>query len=59
MKWFFLEILLKINSSLCKMKSKVTIRITNTDFYTQSLYILLMVLEIFKTILFVQISFIK
>ena len=59
MTWFFLEILLKINSSLCKMKSKVTIGVTNTAFYTQSLYILLIVLEIFKTILFVQISFIR
>ena len=59
MKWFFLEILLKINSSSCKMKSKVTIGVTNTAFYTQSLYILLMVMEIFNTVLFVQISFIK
>ena len=40
-----------ISSSLCKMKSKVTIGVNNTAYYTQSLYILLMVMEIFSTIL--------
>ena len=54
MKWLFLGILLKITSSLCKMKSKVTIREKNTAHYTHSLYILLTVTEIFNTILFVS-----
>ena len=54
MKWLFLGILLKITSSLCKMKSKVTIRVKNTAHYTHSLYILLTVTEIFNTILFVS-----
>ena len=54
MKRLFLEILLKITSSLCKMKSKVTIGVKNTAHYTHSLYILLTVMEIFNTILFVS-----
>ena len=54
MKWLFLGILLKITSSLCKMKSKVTIGVKNTAHYTHSLYILLTVMEIFNTILFVS-----
>ena len=41
MKWLFLEVLLKITSSLCKMKSKVTIGVKNTAHYTHLLYILL------------------
>ena len=41
MKWLFLGITLKITSSLCKMKSKVTIRGKNTAHYTHLLYILL------------------
>ena len=48
MKWLFLRILLKITSSLCKMKSKVTIGVKNTAHYTHSLYILLTVMEIFN-----------
>ena len=51
MKWLFLGISLKITSSLCKMKSKVTIGVKNTTHYTHSLYILLTVMEIFNTIL--------
>ena len=39
-------------SSLCKMKSEVTIGVKNTAHYTHSLYILLTVMEIFNTILF-------
>ena len=39
-------------SSLCKMKSEVTIGAKNTAHYTHSLYILLTVMEIFNTILF-------
>ena len=54
MKWLFLGILLKITSSLCKAKSKVTIGVKNTARYSQLLYILLMVMEIFNTILFVS-----
>ena len=54
MKWLFLGILLKITSSLCKAKSKVTIGVKNTARYSQLLYILLMVMEIFITILFVS-----
>ena len=68
MKCLFLGILLKITSSLCKMKSKVTIGAKNTAHYTHLLYILLRVMEIINLILFVssvmittmiQISFIK
>ena len=47
-------ILLKITSSLCKMKSNVIIVVKNTEHYTHSLYILLTVMEIFNTILFVS-----
>ena len=54
MKSFFLGISLKITSSLCKMKSEVTIGVKNTAHYTHSLYILLRVMEIFNTILFVS-----
>ena len=53
MKQFFLGILLKITSSSCKMKSKVTFGIKNTAHYTHSLYILLTVMGIFNTNLFV------
>ena len=68
MKCLFLGILLKITSSLCKMKSKVTIGAKNNAHYTHLLYILLRVMEIINLILFVsslmittmiQISFIK
>ena len=45
---------LKITSSLCKMKSKVTIGVKNTAHYTHSLFILLKVMEIFNTIFFVS-----
>ena len=51
MKLLFLGILLKITSSLCKMKSEVTIGVKNTANHTHSLYILLTVMEIFDTIL--------
>ena len=54
MKWLFLSISLIITSSLCKMKSKVTIGVKNTAHYTHSLYILLTVMDIFNTILFVS-----
>ena len=54
MKWLFLGILLKITSTSCKMKSKVTIGVKNTAHYTNSLYVLLMVMEISNTILFVS-----
>ena len=54
MKWLFLGISLKITSSLCKMKSKVTTGVKNTAHFTHSLYILLAVMEIFNTILFVS-----
>ena len=47
------------SSSLCKMKSKVTIGIKNTAYYTQSLYILLMVMEIINTVLFLSSLMIK
>ena len=47
-------ILLKITSSLCKMKSNVIIIVKNTEHYTHLLYILLTVMEIFNTILFVS-----
>ena len=50
MKWLFLGISLKLTSSLCKMKSKVTIGVKNTAHYNPSLYILL-TMEIFNTIL--------
>ena len=50
---FFLGILLKITSALCKMKSKVTIGVKNTS-STPLVYILLMVMEIFHTILFIS-----
>ena len=53
MKWLFLGISLKIASSLCKMKSNVTIGVKNTAHYTYSLYDLLTVMEIFNTIVFV------
>ena len=53
MKWLFLGISLKLTSSLCKMKSKVTIGVKNTAHYNPSLYILL-TMEIFNTILFVS-----
>ena len=43
--------MLKITSSLCKIISKVTNRVKNTAHYTYLLYILLMVIEIFNTIL--------
>ena len=68
MKWLFVGILLKITSSLCKMKSKLTIGVKNPGYYTHLLYILLTVMEIFNTILFcsslmitttIQILFIK
>ena len=52
MKGLFLGISLKITSSLCKMKSKITIGIKNTAHYTHSLYILVTMMEIFTTILF-------
>ena len=52
MKWLFLGILLKITSSLCKMKFKVTIGVKNARNHTHSLYILLTVMELFHTILF-------
>ena len=54
MKWLFLGISLKITSSLCKMKCKVTTGVKNTAHFTHSLYILLAVMEIFNTILFVS-----
>ena len=54
MKWLFLGIMLKITSSLCKMKSTVTIRVKNAAHYTHLLYILLTMMEIFNTILFVS-----
>ena len=54
MKRLFLRISVKIASSLCKRKSKVTNGVKNTAHYTYSLYILLTVMEIFNTILFVS-----
>ena len=54
MKWLFLGILLKISTSLCKMKSKVIIGVKNTAHYTHLLYILLTMMEIFNIILFVS-----
>ena len=50
----FLGILLKISSSLCKIKAKVTIGVKNTAHYTHLFYILLTVMEIFNTIVFVS-----
>ena len=50
----FQGILLKITSSLCKIKFKVTIGVKNTAHYTYLLYILLTVMEIFNTIVFVS-----
>ena len=54
MKQLFFRISLKIISSLCKMKSKVTIGVKNTSHYTHFLYILLMVMKIFSKIIFVS-----
>ena len=54
MKWLFLGISLKITSSLCQMKSKVTIGVKNLAHYTNLLYILLAAMEIFNTILSVS-----
>ena len=48
------RISVKIASSLCKRKSRVTNGVKNTAHYTYSLYILLTVMEIFNTILFVS-----
>ena len=45
---------MKITSFLGKMKSKVTIAVKNTAYYTHSLCILLTVMEIFTTILFIS-----
>ena len=53
MKWLLLGISLRVTSSLCKMKPKVTIGVNNTAHYTY-LYILLTVMEISTTILFVS-----
>ena len=50
----FLRILLKITSSLCKMKSKVTIGVKNIAHYSHLFYILLTVIEIFIIILFIS-----